>query len=57
MKVVSQKIRTIHASVSVKYSEVSWLLPVCGMLGLREVENDGHSILIVLPDWSLVGGS
>jgi hypothetical protein len=40
----------------IKHSEVSRFLPVTDMLRLGEVEDDGHSIFIVLSNWPLIGG-
>jgi hypothetical protein len=57
VQVVPQEISAIHPAVSIEHSEVGWLLPVGPhVLGLGEIEDDGHSVLIVLPHWSLVGG-
>lgn len=44
--------------MAVKHAEVGGLLPVASshVFGLGEVEDDGDSVLVVLPNWSLVGG-
>ncbi len=57
MQIVPQEIGTIHAAVPIKHSEVGWLLPVCAhVFWLGEIEDDGHSVLIVFSHWTLVGG-
>jgi hypothetical protein len=56
VEVVSEKVRAVHAAVSVEDSEVCRFLPVVDMLRFGKVEDDGYSILIVLSNWSLVGG-
>lgn len=43
--------------MSIKHPKVGWLLPVSShVLGLGEIEDDGHSVLIVLSHWTLVSG-
>lgn len=56
MQVVAQEVRALHAAVPVEHPEISGLLPVGHVLRLREIEDDGHSVLVVLADGSLVGG-
>lgn len=57
VEVVSEEVGAVHASVAVEHSEVGRLLPFAYMLRLAEVEDDGHSILIILSDGALVGRS
>ena len=55
MEVVSEEVGAVHASVAVEYSEVGRLLPLPYVFGLTKVQNDGHSVLIILSDGALVG--
>jgi hypothetical protein len=56
MQVVPEKIGAVHAAMAVEDSEVGWLLPVGCVFGLRKIEDDGHSVFVVLAYWPLVGG-
>lgn len=56
MQIVPQEIRAFHATMPVEHPEIRRLLPVSNVLRLREVQYDGHSVLVVLAHWSLVGG-
>ena len=54
MEVISQEISAIHASMPIKYSKISWFLPICSMLRLAKIEYYSNSVLIVLSDRSLI---
>ena len=56
MKVVSEEVSTVHATVTVEDSEVGWFSPVSDVFWFGEVEYDGDSVFVVLSDRSLVGG-
>lgn len=57
VQVVPQEIGAIHPAVPIKHPKVGRLLPVGPhVLWLGEIEDDGHSVLVVLPHWALVGG-
>lgn len=56
MKVVPEEISAVHPSVTIEYSEIGGLFPISDVFWLGKVEYDGHSVLIVLSDWSLVSG-
>lgn len=57
VQVIPQEIRAFHATMPVEHPEIGRLLPVSHVLWLREVQYDGHSVLVVLAHWPLVGGS
>lgn len=55
MQVVPKKISAVHAAVPIENSEIGWLLPLPHhVFRLCKVEDDCHSIFIVLPHRTLV---
>lgn len=57
MQVVSQVVRTIHTTVSIKNSKIGRLLPVCpNVFRLSEIKDDGNAVFIVLSHWALISG-
>jgi len=58
VQVVSQIVCTSRASVAIKYTEKADLGPfnfdVGLVLGLKDVENDTHSVFVIVTDDSLV---
>jgi len=56
MEVVPEVVCAVHASVAIEYPKIRRLLPIRGVLGFGEVQNDGNSIFVVLSDGALVGG-
>ena len=55
MQVVSKKISAVHAAVPIENSEISRLLPLPHhVFRFCKVEDDCHSIFIILPHWTLV---
>lgn len=55
VQVVPEEVSAVHAPVPVEDSKVGRFLPVGGMFWFGKVEDDGHSVLVVLADWPLVG--
>ena len=56
VQVIPQKISAIHAAVPIEYSKIGRFLPLSyHLLWFREVQDDCHSIFIVLPHWALIG--
>ena len=56
MKVISQEICTVHTSVTVEESEVSWFFPVSYIVRFGKVEYDSTPIFVVFSDRPLIGG-
>lgn len=57
MKVVPQEIRAVDSSMAVEYSEICCFFPINTMLGLTDIQNDCHAVLVILSDGPLVGRS
>ena len=57
MQVVSQKISAVHASVAVKDSKIGRFLPFGDVFRFYEIEDNCHSIFVVLAYRTLVGRS
>lgn len=54
MKIISKKICTVHATMTIKYSEICRFFPIGYMFRFAEIQYYCNSIFIVLSDWSLV---
>jgi len=57
MEIISEEISAWISTVSVKYSEKSTFRPVLAFFAGRfhDVKDNGDSILVVIPDYSLIG--
>lgn len=56
MQIVPQIVSTVSASMTVKHSKIGYLFPFGAVFGLWDVQNDSHTVFVVVPDWALVGG-
>ena len=56
MQIIPQVISAIGASMSIKNSKVGDLLPFSAVFGLWDIQNNSHSILIVISDGALICG-
>ena len=56
VQVVSQEISAVHASMPVKHSKIGWFFPVRTVFRATEIQNNGHSVLVILAYWTLVRG-
>ena len=54
VKVISEKISTIHSSMTIEDSKVSRLFPISCMFRLGKIKNDRDSVFVILSDGALV---
>lgn len=55
MKIIAEKICTISSSMTIKYTKISDFFPFSTVFRSRQIENDGHSVFIIIPDRALIG--
>ncbi len=54
MQIVPEVVSTVGPTMSVKNSKISHFLPFSAVFGLGNVQNDSHTILIIVSDRSLI---
>ena len=57
MKVIPQEISAVDSSMSVEYSKICCFFPINTMFGLTDIQNDCHSVLVILSNRPLIGRS
>lgn len=57
VKIVPQKVGTIHSSMAIEHSKISWFFPIAAVFRFCEVQDDGNSVLVVLANRSLISWS
>ena len=56
MQIVPEVVSAVGSAVPVEHSEVGYFFPLSAVLRLGDVQNDGHTILIVVSDGALICG-
>ena len=56
MQIVPEVVSAVGSAVSVEHSKVGYFLPLGAVFRLGDVQNDGHTILIVVSDGALICG-
>lgn len=51
---VAEEVSAVHTAVAVEYAEIGGFFPICGVLGFGKIQYNGHPVLVVLSDRSLV---
>jgi hypothetical protein len=57
VKIVPQKVGTIHPPMTIEHSKISWFFPIVAVFRFCEVQDDGNSVLVVLANRSLISWS